>query len=184
MTVLFRFLNNFWYARRVAALHASLGIPADYSKSRCLPLQPETRELISIGSDIYDRDQRLIPKAAAAWQAMREAAAEEKITLQVVSAFRSVDYQTEILQKKLGKGQPMGEILRASAAPGFSEHHSGRALDLTTPNFPVLEESFENSEAFAWLTAHAGAFGFIMSFPRDNPHGVIYEPWHWAWVDR
>ncbi|NND57300.1 MAG: D-alanyl-D-alanine carboxypeptidase family protein, partial [Xanthomonadales bacterium] len=35
--------------------------------------------------------------------------------------------------------------------------------------------------AFAWLTAHAKQFGFRMSFPRGNPHGVAYEPWHWAW---
>jgi hypothetical protein len=25
----------------------------------------------------------------------------------------------------------------------------------------------------------AGRHGFRLSYPRDNPHGVIYEPWHW-----
>ena len=45
----------------------------------------------------------------------------------------------------------------------------------------VLEEEFERSDAFAWLTRRAGEFGFRMSYPRDNPHGVAYEPWHWAW---
>ena len=20
-----------------------------------------------------------------------------------------------------------------------------------------------------------------MSYPRDNPHGIVYEPWHWCW---
>ena len=85
------------------------------------------------------------------------------------------------MRKKLEQGQAIDAILQVSAAPGFSEHHSGRAVDVTTPGYPVLEEVFEESEAFAWLREHAGRFGFLLSFPRDNPHGVAYEPWHWAW---
>ena len=29
-------------------------------------------------------------------------------------------------------------------------------------------------------TGEAGAFGFSMTYPRDNPWGIIYEPWHWS----
>lgn len=112
---------------------------------------------------------------------MVAAAAGDEIQLQLVSAYRSVDYQEGILRKKLEKGQAIDEILRISAAPGFSEHHSGRAVDVTTPGFPALEEAFEESEAFAWLIRHAGEFSFRLSYPRGNPHGVAYEPWHWAW---
>jgi D-alanyl-D-alanine carboxypeptidase len=146
-----------------------------------LPLQLEAGRLISIGPDIYQRDQRLIPPAADAWRSMRAAAAGDGIELQLVSAYRSVDYQEGLVRRKLDRGQSIGEILRVSAAPGFSEHHTGRAVDVTTPGFAVLEEEFENSEAFAWLTRRAAEFGFTMSYPRDNPHGVAYEPWHWAW---
>lgn len=169
------------FTRRIAALHRDLGIPADYASKRCLPLQAEARKLVSIGPDIYQREQQLIPQAATAWRKMKESAFAAGIELQVVSAFRSVEYQQGILRRKLDKGQAVDEILCASAAPGYSEHHSGRALDLTTPGFPVLEEEFDKSEAFAWLELHAGEHGFHLSFPRDNPHGVIYEPWHWAW---
>jgi D-alanyl-D-alanine carboxypeptidase len=28
---------------------------------------------------------------------------------------------------------------------------------------------------------HAGDHGFRMSYPRGNPHGISYEPWHWRW---
>ena len=45
---------------------------------------------------------------------------------------------------------------------------------------PPAEESFEATDAFAWLTGNAGDFGFQMSYPRDNPHGITYEPWHWC----
>jgi D-alanyl-D-alanine carboxypeptidase len=141
----------------------------------------EARQLVSIGHDIYQREQRMIPDAAKAWRSMVESAAADKIVLQAVSAYRSVDYQAGIIRKKLDKGQPVEEILRVSAAPGFSEHHTGRAIDITTPGSEVLEEEFEESDAFAWLTEHAGKYGFHLSFPRNNPHGVAYEPWHWAW---
>ena len=63
--------------------------------------------------------------------------------------------------------------------PGWSEHHSGRALDISAPGEPAAEESFEATPAFAWLTTNAGAHGFTMSYPRDNPHGIVHEPWHW-----
>ena len=146
-----------------------------------LKLQPEADALVSIGPDVYQRDQLLLAPAAKAWRAMAAAAAEDGVTLQVVSAFRSVSYQEEILRGKLARGQEIEDVLRVSAAPGYSEHHSGRAVDVTTPGFPVLEEIFEESEAFVWLNRRAGAFGFHLSFPRGNPHGVAYEPWHWAW---
>ena len=67
-----------------------------------------------------------------------------------------------------------------NAAPGYSEHHTGRAVDLTTPGTPPLLEAFERTAAFAWLERHAARFGFVMTYPRNNPLGVIYEPWHWT----
>lgn len=181
VTVIFSYLRTWRFERRITAMHAAIGIPADYALRRALPLQPEARRLVSVGPDIYRREQRLVAPAAAAWHAMVTAASRDGIQLQLVSAYRSVDYQEKILRKKLEKGQAIDEILQVSAAPGFSEHHSGRAVDLTTPGYPVLEEVFEDSEAFAWLSEHAGKFGFRLSYPRNNPHGVAYEPWHWAW---
>ncbi len=112
---------------------------------------------------------------------MRDTAAETGIELQIVSAFRSVEYQLGILRRKLDRGQTIAEILRVSAAPGYSEHHTGRALDITTPGFAALEEQFEHSAAFAWLSTNAQAHGFRLSFPRGNRHGIVYEPWHWCW---
>ena len=167
----------------VAAIHETLGIPPGYARACRIALQPEATDLISIGPDVYDREQRMNPRAAMGWHAMRNAASADRIELQVVSAFRSVEYQEAILRKKLDSGQCLDDILCVSAAPGYSEHHTGRALDLTTPGFAVLEEEFERSDAFTWLTENAPRFSFHMSFPRDNAHGVIYEPWHWAWIE-
>ena len=113
---------------------------------------------------------------------MREAAMRDEVELQVVSAFRSISYQLGIIERKLQRGLAMDEILRVSAAPGYSEHHSGHALDLTAPSYAPVEEIFEQSGAFAWLTRNASRFGFVLSYPRGNRHGIAYEPWHWCWT--
>jgi len=167
------------YGRRVRALGEAFGIPADYGQRHRLPLQPEATRLASIGFDIVGRDQRLRPRAARAWSRMQRAAMESGISLQAVSAWRSVSYQCQVLERKLAKGLNIEEILQVSAAPGFSEHHSGRAIDITTPGFATLEEEFEHSQAFRWMEQHARDFGFVLSFPRNNRHRLAYEPWHW-----
>lgn len=159
----------------------ALGIPRDYGRVHGLRLAREPLDLTCIGNDIHARAQWLAPRAARAFSRMRETAAADRIALQVVSAFRSAEYQLDIIKRKLERGQTIDEILRVSAAPGYSEHHSGRVVDLTTPGYAALEEEFENSPAFAWLREHASRFGFALSYPRDNPHGIAYEPWHWCW---
>ena len=166
----------------IAACLVELGIPVDYGVRRQLPLYEEAFELVSIGTDVQGRNQRLAPRAAEAWRRMRDAAHIDGIELHVVSAFRSVVYQRAIIQKKLDNGMPLEEILKINAAPGYSEHHTGRALDLTTPECSPLEQGFETTGAFAWLVQHAGVYEFRLSYPRDNPHGITYEPWHWAHI--
>ncbi|MBN8482514.1 MAG: M15 family metallopeptidase, partial [Xanthomonadales bacterium] len=141
----------------------------------------EPARLVAIGPDVHGRMQWLAPRAAAAWKRMRASARADGIELGVVSAFRSAEYQLGIVRRKLERGQAIDEILRVSAAPGYSEHHSGRVLDLTSPGYADLEEEFERSPAFAWLDEHAAHFGFHLSYPRGNRHGIAYEPWHWCW---
>ncbi len=159
----------------------ALGVPRDYGKLRKLRPVREPAALLGIGLDTQGREQRLAPRAARAWHRLCNAAAKDGITLQFVSAFRSIEYQLGIFTRKLERGLSIAEILEVNAAPGYSEHHSGRALDITTPGFAALEQQFENSPAFAWLQTHARAYGFHLSFPRGNPHGITYEPWHWCW---
>ena len=159
----------------------ALGIPRDYGRSRKLRLQREPARLVAIGTDIHGRTQWLQPRAARALAHMRKAAAAEGIELQIVSAFRSIEYQLGIVERKRARGLSIDEILRVSAAPGYSEHHSGRCVDFTAPGFEALGEGFERSPAFAWLQRNASRFGFTLSYPRGNIHGIAYEPWHWCW---
>ncbi len=167
--------------RRAMQQACQLGVPANYASSHQLRPVREPARLCYIGNDIQQRSAWLAPRAATAFAAMCRAAADDDISLQVVSAFRSVGYQLGILQRKLEQNQEISAILKVSAAPGYSEHHSGRAVDLSTGGFPPLAEVFENSPAFAWLLSHAKYFHFQLSYPRNNHHGMVYEPWHWCW---
>ena len=168
------------YAATVAAVHRELGIPADYAARFKLALCEEASELVSIGEDISGREQKLTPRTAAAWERMRTAAKKDGIALLVVSAFRSLDYQRGLIARKLENGRSLADVLKVNAAPGYSEHHTGRALDLTSADCPPLEQGFETTAAFTWLLKNAGRHGFKLSYPRNNPHGIMYEPWHWA----
>ena len=167
------------FERKIAEFQEQLGIPEDYSVQYGLRPCEECTHSVSIGQDIFGRDQQMTPQAARAWFDMKAAAASCGIELEAVSAFRSVKYQAGIIRRKLKAGQNIEKILKVSAAPGYSEHHTGRAVDVTAPGFTVLEEEFENSAAFSWLMNHAQEFRFRLSFPRGNRHQIAYEPWHW-----
>lgn len=161
-----------------------LGIPADYATARHLPLQREPRKLARIGRNPDGRVLRLTPRAASAWRRMQTAAAADGITLLPISGFRSVARQTLIIRRKLRAGEKISAVLRLVAAPGCSEHHTGRALDIGASGHLILEESFAYTREFRWLRKHAAEFGFRLSYPRDNRQGIAYEPWHWCWQRR
>jgi len=168
------------YEERVMQTLKELGISISFVTQRRRPLHCECEDLVSIGLDMFGREQRLERGAAAKWQAMVAAARHDEIVLVAVSGFRSFDYQRKIIERKLAAGLAIDQIVSVSALPGFSEHHTGRAIDVGTPGCPPVTEEFEQTPAFDWLTRRGREFGFWMTYPRDNPSGVIYEPWHWV----
>jgi D-alanyl-D-alanine carboxypeptidase len=170
--------------RRAEAVLAELGADPELIRQRKLPLFADARQLHCVGLGTDGRDKFLAPPAARAWLEMREAAARDGVELLLVSAFRSFEFQEALIRGKLARGRKIREILTVNAPPGCSEHHSGRAVDIGTRDTPPLEEEFEHTTAYAWLAQHANRFGFRLSYPRGNPCGYLYEPWHWCWVKK
>jgi D-alanyl-D-alanine carboxypeptidase len=166
---------------RIKSILAALDIPTDLIEARALVPYPEAQELVVAEKDDDGREYRLTPAAAAAWRRMKEAAAADGVVIKLASAFRSIDRQVEILREKLAQGAPLEAILSASAPPGYSEHHTGRAIDITTDGVPPFEVEFEATAAFRWLSANAARYGFVLSFPPGNAQGYQYEPWHWCY---
>lgn len=167
---------------RARHLCRQLALPPGTLAGYRLPACNEPGMLVRAGSDLAGRPLWLVPPAARAWQAMRQAAAAQGITLLPVSGYRSIDYQAGLVARKQARGLAAEQILRYSALPGHSEHHLGTVLDLHDGRGPPLEETFQDSPAFAWLRKHAGRYGFVLSYGRDNPWGIGYEPWHWRYL--
>lgn len=121
-----------------------------YSKGKSFQLQ-----VASIGNG-----QVMRPDAAAAFIAMRAAAAQDGITLAVSYAYRSMEEQEMLYAKYLaGTGS-------LAAKPGFSNHQSGVAVDIRVGN--------TTSSTYRWLANNAFRFGFKRT--------VASEPWHWEHV--
>lgn len=168
---------------RLAEIAGELGISCAAIAARGLRECAEAVNLQVAERGGDGREHLLTAAAAEAWRALRSAALADGVSLHIVSAFRSVERQAEIVRRKLDEGTAIEDILAICAAPGFSEHHTGRAVDVSTPGTRSLEIDFENTAAFAWLDSNAGRFGFYMSYPRDNAQGYQYEPWHWCFHD-
>ena len=146
----------------------------------------------------YDNKDFFDPIAALALIAMINEAnktleGDDKIL--VSSAYRSFDYQAGLLEDYVDKY--MGEhdvseeeareqVLLTSAPAGTSEHHTGLCVDLVEKRGELreLDESFEETEAFAWLSQNAHKYGFILRYPKDKTDitKYSYEPWHYRFV--
>jgi hypothetical protein len=83
----------------------ALGISAEILQQRGFVAVSEATSLVlaEVGED--GREYWLTPAANQAWQAMKNSAAGDGIALLMISAFRSVARQTEIIQAKLAAGR-------------------------------------------------------------------------------
>ncbi|WP_231516664.1 M15 family metallopeptidase [Planktothrix paucivesiculata] len=145
------------------------------------PEAPEA-ELKSITAD---GGHRLRKVAAKAYQEMEQDARASGVSLVPISTFRSVkDQEIIFFEIKAQRGQVATKRAEVSAPPGYSEHHTGYAIDIGDGARPStdLSVSFEETPAYQWLKDHAAFYSFELSFPKDNPQGVSYEPWHWRFV--
>jgi D-alanyl-D-alanine carboxypeptidase len=139
-------------------------------------------ELVPI---VADGSLKLRKAAAQAFQQMVAAAQAEEVALVPISGFRSqADQNYLFFNVKAQRGQTASKRAEVSAPPGYSEHHTGYAVDIGDRTVPALNlnPDFEKTKAFQWLQSNAARFSFELSFPQGNAPGVTYEPWHWRFV--
>jgi LAS superfamily LD-carboxypeptidase LdcB len=157
--------------------------------------------------DLEDPPCALHHEIVEPFLAMRSAAAGEGIDLVPFSSFRDFDRQLAIWNGKasgerelrgadgalldarsLDEEACVAAILHWSALPGASRHHWGTDFDVMDaaampPGYrlQVVPEEYAADGVFArldaWLTAHAGDFGFYRPYTSWRG-GVQPEPWH------
>ncbi len=90
------------------------------------------------------------------------------------SGHRTYDDQESILQNRIDKvGEE--EAYKYVAIPGFSEHHTGYALDIA---------SYGENYDPAWMPGNCWRYGFIQRYTADKVAltGIAYEYWHYRYV--
>lgn len=139
-------------------------------------------ELVSLASN---SSILLQPAAAEKFEAMVADARAQGIYLVPISGFRTMEDQNYLFfEVKEDRVQGAAARAEVSAPPGYSEHHTGYAIDIGDANYPDtdLQIRFEETPAFQWLDQNAPAYSFELSFPEGNEQNIQYEPWHWRFV--
>ena len=118
--------------------------------------------------------------AAKYFKEMSDAAKGDGISIYNVSGYRSFNTQKSLYNSYVNRdGKTKADTYSARA--GTSEHQTGLATDINS-----VSTSFENTNAFKWLSKNAYKYGFILRYPKGKEYitGYMYEPWHYRYVGK
>lgn len=147
-----------------------------------------TVDFVEEESLLYDEPVKVERKAYEAYKALKKELATEGTSVELDSCYRSVAHQQEIMDE-FTEQYGAEYARRIVATPGYSEHHTGLALDL----FLVIdgEQVAENEDMMqhpeVWEKVHAklADHGFILRYLPERKifTGYSYEPWHIRYID-
>ncbi len=101
----------------------------------------------------------------------------------VISGWRDPEKQETLYGEDLLETGKTDSTLVAK--PGYSEHHTGLALDFgLLPKSDGFGRSYDGEGEYAWINENCGDYGFILRYPADKMEitGIEYEPWHFRYV--
>lgn len=158
------------------------------NKKRALPAGYTPADLIVPGVHLRlapSEEQMHIRKGVEGdLKAMFAAAKNDGIDLVFGSGYRSEAQQKSFYGSYVAKdGQAAADTY--SARPGYSEHQTGLAFDLSTANGNChLQICYADTPDGQWVAKHAPEYGFIIRYPKDKEAvtGYQYEPWHLRYV--
>ncbi|MBQ7058495.1 MAG: M15 family metallopeptidase [Firmicutes bacterium] len=108
-----------------------------------------------------------------------EATGDENIL--VLSGYRSKEESDDLYSEE---SQNIGSEYADSYTMqgGFSEHHSGMAVDIG--NFSTGSYIHEYEDNVPWFFEHACEYGFILRYPesKQSVTGIAYEDWHFRYL--
>ena len=103
------------------------------------------------------------------------------VNLMVNSSYRSYQDQADLYENFKYRGQSYADSY--AARPGFSEHQTGLAIDITSLEHKG-QSAFSESEEYQWLKDNCWKYGFILRYPKDKEiiTGYSNESWHFRYV--
>ena len=102
----------------------------------------------------------------------------------VVSGYRTEEEQEKLFREEVAeKGEKEAE--KWVNRPGYSEHHTGLAVDLSL--FFAEDGSsarFDGEGDYAWFRENSWRYGFILRYTAEKQAitGISPEPWHFRYV--
>lgn len=162
--------------------------PLPQSRYGHLPYAEDASDrLVSVGTygtGANQRTESLDKDAAATFAQMKTDAASAGVSLVAISGFRSIADQEKLFERQIKRQGSATAAARLSAPAGYSEHHTGFALDIGDGSRPETDVKFEfeNTKAYQWLQTNGRRYGVELSFPNNNIQGVSFEPWHWRFT--
>lgn len=129
----------------------------------------------------YGRTLQVEKKTYEQFIKMYNAAKKDGLNLYIRSPYRSYMTQSSLYNNYvLNDGKANADTY--SARPGYSEHQTGLAIDITTSSTTLGK--FENTKESEWLKKNAYKFGFILRYPKGKEYltGYMYESWHYRYV--
>jgi len=144
----------------------------------------DLRDIKYFATDRSAEGRYMRASAADAFHSLVEGAAEHGIELVMTTAYRSYGFQAALYSSYVASdGQAAAD--RYSARPGFSEHQTGLAVDVSSASVGYkLTSGFAETTEGKWLAENAHLFGFILRYPKDKEDitGYQFEPWHLRYV--
>ena len=121
------------------------------------------------------------------FEMLREELQKEGIDIELDSTYRSVEEQEEIWAE-WSKEKGEDYCRQYLAVPGYSEHHTGLAIDIfIIKDGKTIRENevmIADTGDFAKIHKLLPRFGFILRYPENKEEitGYNYEPWHLRFV--
>ena len=137
----------------------------------------------SVGDDV-----EVEKKAYNAYLELKAALEDEGVYVDLDSARRSVAEQQRIMDE-FTEEYGAEYAAKTVAQPGYSEHHTGLALDLYLvidgEDITQNEDMIQYPEVWEKIHAKLADYGFILRYLKGSEHitGYGYEPWHIRYID-
>ena len=147
----------------------------------------ENLEIVHMTNSLGD-DVEVEKKAYEAYLELKAGLADEGVFIDLDSAYRSVAEQQRIVEEFT---EQYGEdyVKQYVAVPGYSEHHTGLALDLYLnidgKDVFLNEDMVQYPEIWAKIHEKLPEYGFILRYleGKEEITGYAYEPWHIRYLD-
>ena len=118
------------------------------------------------------------------FEIMKSDAKKAGLDINIRSGFRTMETQ-EMLFNNYAKKDGIEKANRYSAVPGYSEHQTGLAVDISNGDYSTsIGDWFTETPQTKWLYENAHKYGFILRYPQGKEHitGYKYESWHYRYV--